>query len=425
MIHNMKKIKIPYGNNEIEFSIPKNNFSELLSPNTPQLPISNKGEIIRALENPIGADRIEDIIKPTSKIAILCEDITRYAQTDVMISVLIERLSNAGVSDKNIKIIMALGSHRPMTDEEKIKKVGKDIFNRFEVINSENKNKKKLINMGLVSGGVRIWLDPVVYESDFKIGIGSIEPHTAAGYTGGGKIIYPGVVGEETVSNFHIISAFLGNLTGNPDNQARVTMEKWVDTVGLDYIINAVVTPDNKIYKVVAGHFVKAHRAGVKYAREVWEIKSNKRIDIAVVSSHPADLDFWQAGKAIVNCEMAIPDDGFLILITPCYEGVGPHPEYIDYIGNNEPEKLIKETKERNKITEGVLPLAVGLAVARIRKRINIAVISDGLTKYDIKKAGFFYFENIDEAIKFCLKKYGNNANIAVVTMGGGSYIYK
>jgi len=205
--------------------------------------------------------------------------------------------------------------------------------------------------MGLVSGSVRIWLDPIVHESDFKIGIGSIEPHTAAGYTGGAKIIYPGVVGEETVSNFHIISAFLGNLTGNPDNRARLFMEKWVDSVGLDYIINAIVTPENKIYKVVAGHFVKAHRAGVKYSREVWEIKSNKRIDCAIVSSYPADLDLWQAGKAIVNCEMAIPDDSFLILITPCYEGVVPHPKYIDYIGNNGPEKLIKETKEGNKIT--------------------------------------------------------------------------
>ena len=421
----MKKIKIPYGINEIEFSIPEKNFSELLSPNTPQLPKSDEKETIRALKNPIGADRIEDIIKPTDQIAILCEDITRYAQTDVMVSVLIERLSNAGVSDKNIKIVMALGSHRPMTDGEKIKKIGKDIFNRFEVINSENKDKSKLVDVGLALGGIRVWLDPVVYESDFKIGIGSIEPHTAAGYTGGGKIIYPGVVGQETVSNFHIISASLGNLIGDPDNQARLAMEKWVDTVGLDYIINAVVTPENKLYKVVAGHFVKAHRAGVKYAKEVWSIQSRKRIDIAIVSSHPADIDFWQGGKGIVNCEKAIPDGGFLILVAPCYEGVGPHREYIDYISHEEPEKLIRETIERCEIFEDVLPLAVGAAVARIRKRINIAVISDGLSKEDIGRSGFLYFKKIEEAIRYGLKKYGDDANIAVVPMGGGSYIFK
>lgn len=421
----MKKIKIPYGNKEIEFSIPENNFSELLIPNSPQLPESGKWETMHALEEPIGADRIENMVELSDKIVIICEDITRYAQTNIMISVLIERLSKAGIPDKNIRIVMALGSHRTMTDKEKIKKVGKDIFKRFEVINSENKDKNKLVDAGVAPGGVRVWLDPIVYESDFKIGIGSIEPHTAAGYTGGGKIIYPGVVGQETVSNFHIISASLGNLTGDPENEARLTMEKWVKTVGLDYILNAVVTPENKLYKVVAGHFVKAHRAGVKYAREVWGIKSKKRINIAIVSSYPADLDFWQGGKGIVNCENAIPDGGFLILVTPCYEGVGPHPEYIDYMGNNEPEKLIKETRESKKITEEVLPLAVGLAVARIRKRINIAVISEGLSKDDIEKSGFLYFKTIEDAVQYGLKKFGNDANIAVIPMGGGSYIYK
>lgn len=421
----MKTIKIPYGNKEIEFCIPKKNFSELLIPNSPQLPENGVWETIEALEKPIGADQIENMIKRDSKIVIICEDITRYAQTDIMISVLIDRLSRDGIPDENIKIVMALGSHRPMTDEEKIKKVGKDIFKRFEVINSENKDKNKLVDAGVAPGGVRVWLDPIVYESDFKIGIGSIEPHTAAGYTGGGKIIYPGVVGQETVSNFHIISASLGNLIGDPDNEARLTMEKWVKTVGLDYIINAIVTPENKLYKVVAGHFVKAHRVGVKYAREIWGIQSKKRIDIAIVSSHPADLDFWQGGKGIVNCEKAIPDGGFLILVTPCYEGVGPHPEYIDYMGNNDPEKLIKETRESNKITEGVLPLAVGLAVARVRKRINIAVISDGLSKEDIERSGFLYFKTIGDAVQYGLKKFGNDANIAVIPMGGGSYIYK
>lgn len=421
----MKTIKIPYGNKEIEFRIPEKNFSELLVPSSPQLPKSGKWETMHALEESIGADRIEKMAEISDKIVIICEDITRYAQTDIMISVLIDRLSRAGIHDKNIKIVMALGSHRPMTNEEKIKKVGKKIFDRFEVINSENKDRNKLVDAGVAPGGVRVWLDPIVYESDFKIGIGSIEPHTAAGYTGGGKIIYPGVVGQETVSNFHIISVSLGNLIGDPDNEARLTMEKWVKTVGLDYILNAVVTPENKLYKVVAGHFVKAHRAGVKYARKVWGIKSKKRIDIAIVSSYPADLDFWQGGKGIVNCEKAIPDGGFLILVTPCYEGVGPHSEYIDYIGHDEPEKLIKEARENNKVTEDVLPLAVGAAVARVRKRINIAVISEYLSKEDIERSGFLYFETIEDAVQYGLKKFGNDANIAVVPMGGGSYIYK
>jgi lactate racemase len=421
----MSKIKIPYGNRYLEIDIPEKNFSELLAPNKAKLPKNDRWETINALENPIGARKIEEMVQKDHKIAIICEDITRYAQTDMMISVLISRLQKVNIPDKNIKIVMALGSHRPMTKEEKIKKVGKEIFDRFEVINSENKDKSRLVDAGLAQEGVRVWLDPVVYNSDFKIGIGSIEPHTAAGYTGGGKIIYPGVVGEETVANFHIISASLGNLTGEVNNQARLTMEKWVDTVGLDYIINAVVTPENKIYKVVAGHYIEAHRVGAKYSKEIWGIQSKKDIDIALVSSHPADLDFWQGGKGIVNCEKAIPDAKFLILLAPCYEGIGPHLEYIRYMATEDPEKLINDTIKNKNISENVLPLAVGAAVAKIRKRIKIAVISDGLKQDIIEQAGFMYFDNVEKAIEYGLKEYGNNANIAVIPFGGGSYIYK
>lgn len=86
----------------------------------------------------------------------------------------------------------------------------------------------------------------------------------------------------------------LGNLIGDPDNQAGLAIEKWVDTVGLDYVINAVVIPENKLYKVVAEYFVKVHRVGVQYAKQVWSSQSRKRIDIAVVSSHPADINFLQ-----------------------------------------------------------------------------------------------------------------------------------
>lgn len=421
----MRKIAIPYGKKEIEFSIPEHNFSEYLEPNVPVLPENDYREAERAFDNPVGSEQIEKIVRSTDKVVILCEDITRYAQTEVMLSVLVERLKRAGVPDSNITIVMALGSHRPMTDEEKITKVGKEIFQRFEVINSENKNKDKLVDAGMTPDGVRVWLDHRVYASDFKIGVGSIEPHTAAGYTGGGKIIYPGVVGVETVSNFHLISASLGNLTGDPDNKARLTMESWVDTVGLDYIVNAVVTPQNNLYRVVAGHYVKAHREGVKYAREVWGIKSNRRIDIAIVSSHPADLDFWQGGKGIVNVEKAIPDGGLLILVTPCPEGVGPHPKYIDYMGTDDPIQLIKSAQQGKVDMEDILPLAVGAAVARIRKRINIAIISDGLTDEEIKRAGMIPFKTVEEAVEFGLRKYGQDANVAVIPMGGSSYIYK
>jgi len=422
--HSVKEYRLPYGSGFITVNVPERNLCEYLPPNRVKPAPSEELEIKKALDNPIGSKKVEEMVRPSDKVAILCEDISRFARTDKMLEILVERLNNAGVPDKNIKIIMALGSHRPMTPEEKISKVGKELFKRLKVLNSEFRDRRKLVDMGTAPGGVRVWLDRSVYESDVRIGVGSIVPHTAAGYTGGGKIIYPGVVGEETVAQFHLLSASFGNLIGQVDNPARLAMEEWVKVVGLDYIVNAVVTPDNKTYKVVAGHYVEAHREGVRYAREVYEVRAHSKVEIAIVSSHTADLDFWQAGKGITNCEKLLHDGGLLILLSPCPEGVGPHPSFMDYIASEDPEGLIAKARKGEVDPKQILPLAVGAAVAKIRKRVKIAVVSDGIGWREIKRARLLPFENVQMAIEYGLSQYGEKARISLVPVGGDSYIH-
>ncbi|MBN2876136.1 MAG: nickel-dependent lactate racemase [Bacilli bacterium] len=423
MSNNKITIDLPYGKDTLTFTIDSKNYFELLSPNQITLPDSDEVEIAHALANPIGAPKISEMVNPDMKIALLCEDISRFAQTEKMMKQIVEQLNSAGVPDKNITVVFALGSHRPMTDDEMIVKIGRELFNRLKTVNSEFRDPEKLVDKGLAPGNVRIWLDPTVAACDFKIGIGGIVPHTAAGYTGGGKIIYPGVTGEATVSQFHLRSATLGNMTGKVENPARQAMEAWIEMVGLDYIVNAVVTPDNHMYKVVAGHYIKAHRKGVDFAREIYEISAKEKVDMLVVSSHSADLDLWQAGKGITNAETIVKDNGLLILVAPCPEGIGPHPSYVEHMASQKPESVLDRAHKEGVEPSELLPLAVGSAVAKILRRIRVAIVSKGIPHEVSRKANLIPFDSVEDALTFGYERYSKDTKVSVVTMGGDSFV--
>ena len=419
-----KKFTIPFGSRKIEIEVPEKNFAEYLGPHKRDIPNSEIGEIERALDNPIGSRKIEEIVKPTDSVCLICEDITRFAQTDKMMEQVVKRLNKAGIPDDKITIIMALGSHRNMTVEEMKLKTGEELYKRLKVYNSEFKDEAKLKDMGETSDGVHIWLDKRVSGFDVKIGFGSIVPHTAAGFSGGAKIIYPGVTGEKTVEQFHLNSALIGNLVGEVDNPSRTAMEQWVETVGLDFIVNAVVTPDNRIYKIVAGHYVEAHRSGVGSCLEIYGIKAREKVDVVIVSSHTADWDLWQAGKGITNAEKIVRDGGFLLLITPCPEGAGPHPAYINAIANENPDEILRSVKDGKSQEKDILGLVVGSSLNRICSRINVGVFSPGLSPDILNRAGMVSFSSYQEGLDYILKKYGDSTKISVVPMGGDSFVY-
>lgn len=425
MTMNILKCDIPYGEKEVELNIPKGNLAEILSPRKISLPTNQEDEIRKAINNPIGTPPLEEIVKGGKKVVIICEDITRSAPISKVLAIVIEKLKAAKVNNEHISIIMALGSHRPMTENEIKRKVGEEIYSRFKVVNSEFKDKSKLSDLGEAPGGVRVWANKRVIRGDVKIGVGSIVPHPAIGFSGGGKIIYPGVVGEETVASFHLRSASVNqNLLGKEENKVRQEMESWIKKVGLDFIINFVLTPNDELYRVVAGHYIQAHRAGVKFSRHIYGVKATRKVDTVVVSSHPADFDFWQGTKGILSGELILKDGGKLILLAPCFEGVGPHPSFPHYAGIEDIESLLTSAKREEFKPAEVLPLSVGIQVARVRKRVRIGIISNGLDRRDAEKAKFKYYTDVDEVQEEICRCEEKGNEISIIPYGSHTYPY-
>ena len=193
-------------------------------------------------------------------------------------------------------------------------------------------------------------------------------------------------------------------------------MEKWVDTVGLDFIINTIITPENRVYQAIAGDYIQAHRKGIEYGRKIYSVNIPERADIVLITSFRADEDFWLASKALFAGELIIKNEGMLILVTPCPEGIGPHPQYGDFIGRDDYDVLLEETlagKIKNPIS-----VSSAIAIAKMRKRFDIAIISDGLNPDEIKTMKCYYFSSIKKAINSVIEKKGNNVKIAVLPYG-------
>ena len=231
---------------------------------------STGAEAVReALKSPIGTKRLGELVRPGQKIAVITSDITRPCPSHVILPELLRELSKAGVRDEDITVVFALGSHRVHTQEEQMRLVGREIFDRVRCVDAA---REGFVHVGVTRAGTPVDIDPVVAGADVRICVGNIEFHYFAGYSGGAKAIMPGVSTRDAIQKNHskmvLDAARAGNLLENP---LRQDIEEAAAMVGVDFILNVVLDEEKKIVKAVAGDLRRAHEAGCAFLDQpVW-----------------------------------------------------------------------------------------------------------------------------------------------------------
>ena len=417
---NAMPVDLPYGKGTLRFTVPEGNLVEVLRPNAVVCG-DEEAEIRRALAQPIRSEPLRSLAKGKRNVVIVVDDLTRITPTDRILPFVLAELRAANVPEDGITILLALGTHRPMTEDEIVRKLGPKIPRRLRIINHDCRCQDGLAYLGDSASGIAVWVNRETVAADLRVAVGSIIPHGAVGWSGGAKMIYPGVAGEKTVEEFHV-SANLNpdNVAGKLESPVRAEIEALVEKVGLEFIVNVVVTPDGAIYRAVGGHYVAAHRAGVPAAREVFGLAATQQVDVLIVGSHPADLDFWQAAKAIFNTQSLVRDGGSLVLVTPCPEGVpAEHALYPEYIGRD-PEELAADIQGRK--TSHRITAAPAVSMGRFLRRIRIGVVSDGVPADRLATAAMECFGSVQDAVAAKLREYGSGASVSVVTHGGETF---
>ena len=415
------KIKLPYGNKLVEVDIPEDNLLVLASPKEIKGIHDAEVEIDRALDNPIGSKRIGEIAKPGDNVVLLVDDNTRLTPCSKILPKVMERLREAGVKEKDIRIVVALGTHRFLSPEEIERKVGAEITPRMKILNHNWKDQDNLIYLGKTPNGTPVEVNRYVLKAKIKIGIGNIVPHPLAGWSGGAKIVQPGVCGKSTTGATHILGAiYPHSFLGVVDNPIRREIESVARKVGLTMIINTVLNSQGEIVEVFAGDFIEAHREGVKKARQVWTVEVPTLADIVIASSYPCDLDFWQAVKGISFAALMIKRGGDMIFLTPCPEGISGEDEHlkvIEEVTGYKSKNIYRIAKEKG-ITD-LCAIATAVGIATHRELANITLISDGLGEKEAQILGLDHQPTVEKALIKAFKRQGEKATVSVLTHGG------
>jgi nickel-dependent lactate racemase len=409
------KITIPYGQENLDITVPQENLIGIYSPRDIAIVPDVKQEIIRAINNPIGTKSLAELVKGKKKVVILADDNTRLTPTEKIIPILLDEMNAAGVKDEQITLIIALGTHRFMTKEEILEKFGQSVVNRITIKNHDFKNPEALIDLGKTANGTSIWVNREAYEADFKIGVGSIVPHHIPGFAGGAKIVQPGISGEHTTAETHLLSVRAPrSYLGVEDNPVRRELNMIAEKIGMHTIFNTVLNRHGEVVGAFFGDMKEAFLDGVALSKQVYAVEIPVEADIVISSSHPCDIEFWQAHKTLYPSDLAVKAGGTIILATPCYEGVAvTHSEIVDVTCNS--SEVLKKMVDNKELPDEVAA-ALAIAWAQVKERETVYLVSNGITPEDARKLGFVPFASIQEALKTALAKHGENATVTVLT---------
>ncbi len=409
------KVTMPYGQENIEVSLPKENLIGVYSPKDVAAVADVKEEIMRAFTNPIGSRTLAEQVKGKKKVVILADDNTRLTPTDKIIPVMLDEMNSAGIKDEQITIIIALGTHRFMTEAEILEKFGQIVVNRVTIKNHDFKNPEALIDLGNTNNGTSIWVNREAYEADFKIGIGSIVPHHIPGFSGGAKIVQPGISGEHTTAETHLLSVRAPrSYLGVQDNPVRRELNMIAKKIGMNTIFNTVLNRHGEVVGAFFGDTVEDFQEGVSLSREVYAVEIPEEADIVLSSSHPCDIEFWQAHKTLYPSDLAVKAGGIVIIATPCYEGVAvTHSEMVD-ITCHSSECLKKMVDDKQMHDEVAAALAI--AWAQVKERETVYIVSSGIQSKDAEKLGFTPFDSVQAALDSAIQQKGKKARITILT---------
>ncbi|GAB4112029.1 MAG: nickel-dependent lactate racemase [Candidatus Caldatribacteriota bacterium] len=406
----MVKISIPYGKENITISIPKKNLLKVCQLKEVSGVKDNLKTIKVALQNPIGSPTIPEIARGKKSAVVICTDHTRPTLDQYLIPPVLNELNKGGVSDKDIKVIIARGQHRKMTDQEITQKVGLEVLKRVKV--EQHDPDHNLHYLGKSKRGNELWVNKEVVKAEVKISTGNIVPHRYAGYGGGAKSILPGISSRDTIGYNHLYvetgEAALGKTEGNP---VREEMEEAAKMIGLDMIINTIMNTRGEIVEVVAGNPLLAHQYGIKIVNRIYGTQVPEKADIVIASSFPMDINFHQASKTLEAIGHIIKEDSIIMMLSPCYEGIGGK-DFIDFLKKETPEEIIadiKAHKEKN-VVSGI----ISYLITKCKEKAKIYLKSEGISDEDIREMGFYPIHSVQSTLEESLKNYGENAKVLI-----------
>ena len=413
-------IKLDFGKKGLWVELPENDKIQILVMK-PSKPIQDPvAAIEQTLENSIGSRSLAELARRKRTACVVICDITRPVPNKVLLPPILKTLEQNGIEKENITILIATGIHRPNLGEELISLVGTDIASKYKVVNHYSKNKEDHTYLGHTSKGTDVIIDSNYVNADLKITTGFIEPHLMAGFSGGRKLICPGIASLETVKIMHSLkilehpNAREGVIEGNPFHEEVIEM---TEMAGMDYMLNVALDEKRNIVGIFAGNYIEAHKKGVDFVRNHVTDTVAEPVDIVLTTSAGAPLDttFYQSIKGLTAALPIVKPGGTIIIAAECKEGLGG-PEFSQLVRETEDIDLF--LKNINREDYFVIDQWQFEEFAKVITKAEVYLYSTGINLQDKSKLLVNNIDSVEAGLKIALQKHGDDAKIAVIPKG-------
>jgi len=379
--------------------------------------------VAAALATPVDAPPLAEAARGARSACILICDITRPVPNGVLLPVLVRTLLDAGLAADAITVLVATGLHRPNEGDELKELVGDPwVMETVNVVNHFARDDAMHVDLGTTpTRGTPVKLDRRLVEADLRIATGLVEPHFMAGYSGGRKVIAPGVAHRETITTFHshrfMADPLADNcvLDGNPLHEEQLEI---VRMVGGATAVNTVIDDERRIAFVNYGEIVSSHLEAVSFIERFARVAVPRRFQTVVTSAagYPLDKTYYQTVKGMVGPLGILAPGGTLVIASACDEGIGS-PEFADAqrrLVADGPARFLEEISAKRfadidewQTQMQTKPMAVGA----------VKLYSDGLADADRALTGVDNVASVAEAVNASVAASGDPA-VAVVPEG-------
>ena len=377
------------------------------------------GTVRRALDHPLGSAPLRERVRRDQTVAISVCDVTRPMPSATVLPVVLEALSH--VPADRIAIMIASGTHRATTRGELVEMLGADIVDHNRIVVHDAFDDAQLVSLGEVDGGVPVWLNRTWVEADVRITTGFVEPHFFAGFSGGPKMVAPGLAGFRTIMRLHDAEmigspqARWGVIEGNPIHDG---IRAIAARSGVDFSVDVAINRDRRITHVAAGELFAAHRAVRAVVKRNAMQAFARPFDVVVTtnSGYPLDQNLYQTVKGMSAAAQVVKPDGVIVCASACADGYPDHGEYLDILTRRDsPDGLLEMINAPGHNRHDQWEVQVQ---AQIQQRADVLLKTDGLSADQVRAAHLTPIDDVGAATVEALSRSGPDARVCVLPEG-------
>jgi nickel-dependent lactate racemase len=413
------KVKLAYGKEGLDLCLPDGRNVDIVQRQHVDALADQAGAVRDALRNPTDAKPLRELVKPSDRVAIVCNDITRPTPYRTILPVLLDELSH--INDSAIILLIATGTHRPCTPEELETMLGEQVVKRFRIVQNDARDRNAHALVGTTAGGNEVWIHKEYLRCDVRILTGFIEPHFFAGFSGGGKACMPGLARLETIMRNHNADniddpkAAWGVTHGNPVWEEIREAARMVPST---FLLNVALNREKQITAVFAGDLDRAHEQGCAFVKRHAMAGVDKRYDIVIASNsgYPLDLNLYQSVKGMSAAAQIIQEGGTIIVAADCEDGIPDHGWYKRLLFEADgPASLLAMIRAGDRCCQDAWQAQIHAAICQ---RNDVYLFSHNLADDEIERAMLKPCRDIAATVNRLLQSYGRDASICVLPDG-------